>query len=245
MNGPKGSKRARRGRPKKKPDYSREEQIEELIDSAISLFGEPYDDRDERSSEAPTIESVADALDITPVKVRKILITAEYFSTDISRRVQALHKDGYSVKEIMKKTGLGQASVYSYLPYTKGAYKLQDPTLYAEQTRLFRRRKRSCERLEEHLCSCDAAEYLWDAIIAFENYPFVEDCGKRFKYTVSHDQICCNGTVLYRSEIEKAFRNVRRAQEENGCVSSVESLECCAASELFTVFLRIGACAKS
>ena len=94
MLGPNGSQRAKSGRPKKKPGYCREDQIEELIDEAVSLFGEPYDDRDDRPEDAPTIESVAEALGVTPVKVRKLLITADYFSSVISRRVQALHRKG-------------------------------------------------------------------------------------------------------------------------------------------------------
>ena len=133
---------------------------------------------------APTIESVAETLGVTPVKVRKLLITADYFSTVISRKVQTLHRKGLCIKDIMAETGLKQASVYSYLPYTKGAYKLKEPTLYAEQTRLFRRRKRACESLEEHMLDCDACQHLWKAIQAFENYPFRDDCKKRFRYRI-------------------------------------------------------------
>ena len=245
MNGADGSQRARGGRPKKKPGYCREEKIEELIETAVSLFGEPYDDRDERSEDAPSLNSVAAEMGITSVKVRRLLITAEYFSTELSRKVLSLHKKGLGIQEIMKETGLGQASVYGYLPYLKGAYKLEEPTLYAEQTRLFRRRKRVCERLEEHLCEQDACEYLWEAILAFENYPFVEECGKRFRYSVSCDQIICQDSVICRSEIEKAFRRARKVQEEKGCVCHSVYLGGCAAEEIYTIFLRVGACVKS
>ena len=97
-----------------------------------------------RSDGYSTIVSVANALQITPIKVRKMLITAGYYSTAMSRKVQALQDEGYSVQEIMEKTGLKKASVNGYLPYTKGAYKLESPTLYAEQGRLFRSRKVFC-----------------------------------------------------------------------------------------------------
>ena len=202
MIGQTGSERAKGGRPKKKPGYCREEQIELLIDEAVSLFGEPYDDRDDRPEDAPTIEYVADALGITPVKVRKLLITADYFSSVISRKVQALHRNGMSVSDIMVETGLRQASVYSYLPYMKGVYKLKEPTLYAEQTRLFRRRKKACEALEEHMLDDDVCQHLWEAIEAFENYPFVDDCEKRFKYSVEFDQIICNGVNVLNKKRE-------------------------------------------
>ena len=244
MIGQTDSERAKGGRPKKKPGYCREEQIELLIDEAVSLFGEPYDDRDDRPEDAPTIEYVADALGITPVKVRKLLITADYFSSVISRKVQALHRNGMSVSDIMVETGLRQASVYSYLPYMKGVYKLKEPTLYAEQTRLFRRRKKACESLEEHMLDDDVCQHLWEAIEAFENYPFVDDCEKRFKYSVEFDQIICNGVRLTRKEIEDAFKKVRQLQIEQGGVCEEDALRCCLTKELLVVFLRIGACKK-
>ena len=244
MLGPNGSQRAKSGRPKKKPGYCREDQIEELIDEAVSLFGEPYDDRDDRPEDAPTIESVAEALGVTPVKVRKLLITADYFSSVMSRKVQSLHRKGMCVTDIMAETGLRQASVYSYLPYTKGVYKLKEPTLYAEQTRLFRRRKRACEALDEHMLDCDVCQHLWEAIQAFENYPFIDEGKKRFKYRIDCDQIICNGVRLTRKEIEEAFKKVRKLQIEKGGICEEDALRCCLAKELLVVFLRIGACKR-
>lgn len=139
-----GTVKAKRGRPKKKPGYDRAEVIDELLMKVAESFGTPFDDREERIEDAPTIVSVANALQITPIKVRKMLITAGYYSTAMSRKVQALQDEGYSVQKIMEETGLKKASVNGYLPYTKGAYKLESPTLYAEQGRLFRSRKVFC-----------------------------------------------------------------------------------------------------
>lgn len=44
--------KAKRGRPRKKPDYDRTEQIDVLLEKAVDLFGEPFDDRKERSKDA-------------------------------------------------------------------------------------------------------------------------------------------------------------------------------------------------
>ena len=153
--------KTKRGRPKKKPGYDRAEVIDDLLVKVVEFFGTPFDDREERPEDAPTIVSVANALQITPIKVRKMLITAGYYSTAMSRKVQALQDEGYSIQEIMEETGLGKASVNGYLPYTKGAYKLDSPTLYAEQGRLFRTRKSACESLREHLETENAEMYLW------------------------------------------------------------------------------------
>lgn len=162
--------KTKRGRPKKKPGYDRAEVIDDLLVKVVEFFGTPFDDREERPEDAPTIVSVANALQITPIKVRKMLITAGYYSTAMSRKVQALQDEGYSIQEIMEETGLGKASVNGYLPYTKGAYKLDSPTLYAEQGRLFRTRKSACESLREHLETENAEMYLWKAIEVFSKY---------------------------------------------------------------------------
>ena len=88
-------RKTKRGRPKKKPGYDRAEVIDDLLVKAVEFFGTPFDDREERPEDAPTIVSVANALQITPIKVRKMLITARYYSTAMSRKVQALQDEGY------------------------------------------------------------------------------------------------------------------------------------------------------
>lgn len=110
--------KAKRGRPRKKPDYDRAEQINNLLDKAVDLFGEPFDDREERSKDAPSIRDVANAMDTTPLKIRKILITTGHYSTELSRKVQSLREQGCSIQQIMKQTGLKRASVHAYLPYS-------------------------------------------------------------------------------------------------------------------------------
>lgn len=68
-------------------------------------------------------------MQMTPLKIRKILITAGYYSTKMSRKIQAMCAQGYSLKQIMDDTGLKKASVNAYLPYKKGIYMMPDPTL--------------------------------------------------------------------------------------------------------------------
>ena len=162
--------KAKRGRPKKKPDYDREKEIEALQQKVIDLFGEPFDDRVERSEAAPSIREIAKALDTTPLTVRKMLITAGYYSTKHSRKVQELYEQGCTIQEIMDQTGLKRASVHGYLPYTKGNYNLPELPLNAERRRVYRRRIAVCERLMREINSPNAEECLWDAIVAFAGY---------------------------------------------------------------------------
>ena len=210
---------------------------------AVSLYQLPYDDRDERPEEAPTLLSVAEVLNTTSSKVRKLLITADFFTSEKSREINSLSEQGLSLTEIAERMELTKATVCDYLPYSRGVYNLEDATLYAEQGRIFRARKRACEELEKHP---DDEQYLWQAIKAFENYPFriqkPSEEVKRFQYTIQDERMCISGVEFSREAIYRAFRKARTIQCSEGFVDRSERLECIGACELYTVFLRIGAC---
>ena len=219
-----------RGRPKKKPGYNREDSIQELLQTAVTLFGEPYDDRDERSPDAPSLSSVAKAMETTPMRVRKLLITAEFYSTESSRKVRALQEAGYSIEQIMEATGLKAAAVYGNLPLIRGAYLLNDPTLYADQGRLFLKRKKACETYADHIGAPDEEKYLWFALEAFQNYPFKLN-GERFKYQIVDERLCFEKEdQLTREEVLAAYRGIR----EGSCPDQLKT------EKLYPVFLRIG-----
>ena len=241
-----GIEKAKRGRPKKKPDYDREREIEAFQARAVELFGEPYDDRIERSEDAPSIRDVANAMNTTPLRVRKMLVTAGAYSTKLSRRVQSLYEEGCSIQQIMDETGLKRASVHAYLPYVKGNYNLSDSTLNAERKRVFRKRIRVCERLSQEIDSPDAEKYLWDAIMAYADYPFLTEKGLSMKYTVRGGEIFFNRKEksVTRASVMKAFPRARQLQHKKGFVSGPKELGTFGASYIYPVFLRIGVCSK-
>lgn len=74
-----------------------------------------------------------------------MLITAGVYSMRLSRKVQSLYEDGCSIQQIMDETGLKKSSVHGYLPYIKGNYNLQEVTLDAEYSRVYRKRISVCE----------------------------------------------------------------------------------------------------
>lgn len=181
-----------RGRPVKKPGYDREAEISNLINTAVDLAVEPFDYIVDRDASLPTLTDIADEMNTTLLRVRKLLITADYYESPLSREVQKMRAEGLRIADIMAATGLGQASVYSYLPYNKGAYNLENPTLFSEQTKRYRERKAAILSLLEHEALPDELEYLWKCIIAFRDYPFqTSGRGKdktgstKFKYSVS------------------------------------------------------------
>lgn len=230
------------GRPKKRPEYSKEKATQELLNKAVALLGEPYDDRDLRDPAAPSLRSVATELHTTLIRTRKLLITAGYFSTVTSRKVQQFSSKGLSIQQIADRTGLSEASVYSYLPYSKGVYNLDERSLNAERGRMFKKRREACEQLQEHLDQPDAIIYMWSAILAFQDYPFATAKGYPFKYSVKGWEIFFSRKEksITKSTVEMAFYNAREVQEREGYVSGPKKLATFGSSYLYPIFLRIG-----
>lgn len=230
--------KAPRGRPKKKPGYDREREIQSLIQQAVALFKEPFDDRKERSRDLPSISSVAEKMNTSRIRVRKMLITANYYSSADTRKVQALLAQGKTVSEICAIMKIRNGAVNSLLPYQKGTYNLPELPLNAERCRQFQNRKSARDNLIRHADAPDRLDWLWKAIQAFENYPFQMD-RKRFQYSVNEDEIVCEGEKISRKEIERAFCEARGSRKDptDGNCEPVFLRK-----ELYTIFLRIGAC---
>ena len=238
--------------------------MEQLLHKAVEAFIEPYDDRIERDAVLPSVRSVADQLNTTILRTRKLLITAEYYSTETSRLVQSLTKAGVGTEEIMAATGLKKASINSYLPYKNLAFNLDQTTVNADRHRVFRRRVKALDELRLHSNHPNEMEYLWKAIIAFENYPFkTSGCGSRegvrFKYTVSraggsggrhYDGVSIDGygneiwiegkeKSISRSTVELGYKKARG----RGIVKGPKALGLPGSgSYLYPIFLRLGVC---
>ena len=164
-------------RPKKK-NSNPKQSMEQLLKQAVALFQEPYDDRDERDADLPSLRSVAEALETTLLRVRKLLITAGAYSNAISDEANRLYESGKSVEEIRIIMGLGKSSVNGYLPYTKSVYKPDELSLNAERIAVFRKRQQAVK----HLIEDRSDDNLWDAIVSFQNYPFHTATGLPYVY---------------------------------------------------------------
>lgn len=228
---------------------SHSESMKQLIARAAELFEESYDDREQREDWLPSVRAVAEEMNTTVLRARKLLITAGYYSTDISRRVQELYSQGKSIPEIMEAMGLGQASVYSYLPYLGLAWNLDQTTANANRLKLFRRRKYAVEELNAHLRNADAEAYLWKVIRMFEKYPFVSIKGLRFSYTVKRGknglptaeiEISRKEKTITKATINMAFRKALKIQKLEGYVSGPKKIGGFGASYLYPMFLRFG-----
>ena len=120
------------GRPKKKPEYNPELQFNNFLQELRDAY-----------EKADSLRSLADELNISLLKLRKLLITADVFTSDRCTEINDLHQSGKKIPEIMKLTGLSRASVHSYLPYTKGIYNAAEISLNAERCRTYKIRTRA------------------------------------------------------------------------------------------------------
>ena len=76
------------GRPKKKPEYNAEKQFDAFLQELSAAY-----------EEADSMRGLAEELNITLLKLRKLLITAGVFSSDVCTEVNELRKQGKSVPE--------------------------------------------------------------------------------------------------------------------------------------------------
>ncbi len=85
-----------------------------------------------------SLNEVSYKFGISKGKVKKILITAGAYENEISRRVMELYATGKSTQEIAKELKISKSCVNMYLPYTKGAYRSDTPTINAMRIRKYR-----------------------------------------------------------------------------------------------------------
>lgn len=83
-------------------------------------------------------KEIARRLMISRQKVKKILLTAGCINTDDA----ALAEAGKTIPEIMELTGKSQSAVCANLPYDKGMYGAEYPTINALRIRECRKRKK-------------------------------------------------------------------------------------------------------
>ena len=155
------------GRHQKKPEYNPEIQFNNFLKELSKAY-----------EETDSLRALALELNISLLKLRKLLITADVFTSDICTEINDLYQYGKKIPEIMKLTGLSRASVHSYLPYTKGLYNAAELSLNAERCRAYRIRQEQVQLLQE----MPSEENLWQAIIVFQNYPFKTATGLPFRY---------------------------------------------------------------
>ena len=165
------------GRKKLKPEYDAEKNLKEQMESAVEFYEEEC-----------SLQSIADALNLNPIKVRKLLITAGVYESDVAEKVQdtfAEYRETQNYKEAIISTAntlqLSKASVTSYLPYQKGVYfpstaSKEKISVGAER----QRRYRAMKRWRAH----PTEENFWGVVVAYSGVRFKTYSGLPFSYGV-------------------------------------------------------------
>ena len=159
-----------------KPEYDAGKNLKEQMDAAVALYGEEC-----------SLQSIADALNLNPIKVRKLLITAGVYESEVAEKVQATfeeYRETQDYKTSILSTAntlkLSKASVTSYLPYQKGVYfpstEKEKISVGAERQRRYRAMKRWRANPTE--------ENFWGVVVSYAGVGFKTYSGLPFSYEV-------------------------------------------------------------
>ena len=178
--GEKRSYKARKpggGRKKLKPEFDAGKNLKEQMDAAVALY-----------NSGMSLQAIGDELELNPIKVRKLLITAGVYESDAAEKVQDTfeeYRETQSYKEAILSTAntlqLSKASVTSYLPYQKGVYfpstaSKEKISIGAERQRRYRAMKRwKTDPTEENF---------WRVVLAYADVKFKTYSGLPFSYEI-------------------------------------------------------------
>ena len=160
-----------------KPEYDAGKNLKEQMDAAVALYNSEM-----------SLQAIGDELGLNPIKVRKLLITAGVYESEVAEKVKNTfeeyrktqdHKTAIlSTAAVLK---LSNASVTSYLPYEKGVYfpsaaDKKKISVGAERQRRYRAvRKLRTEPTEEHL---------WEVVLLYAGVRFKTYSGLPFIYEI-------------------------------------------------------------
>ena len=164
------------GRKKLKPEYDAWKNLKEQMESAVALYEEDC-----------SLQSIADALALNPIKVRKLLITAGVYESEVAEKVQDTFEEyretqdyKTSILSTANTLDLSKASVTSYLPYQKGVYfpstEKEKISVGAERQRRYRTMKRwRADPTEENF---------WGVVLTYAGVKFKTYSGLPFSYEI-------------------------------------------------------------
>ena len=170
------SRKSGGGRKKLKPEYDAGKNLKEQMESAVALYEEDC-----------SLQSIADALALNPIKVRKLLITAGVYESEVAEKVQDTFEEyretqdyKTSILSTANTLDLSKASVTSYLPYQKGVYfpstEKEKISVGAERQRRYRTMKRwRADPTEENF---------WGVVLTYAGVKFKTYSGLPFSYEI-------------------------------------------------------------
>ena len=164
------------GRKKLKPEYNAGKNLKEQMDAAVALYNSEM-----------SLQAIGDELGLNPIKVRKLLITAGVYESEVAEKVKNTFEEyretqdyKTSVLSTANTLQLSKASVTSYLPYKKGVYfpstEKDKISVGAERQRRYRAMKRWRNEPTE--------ENFWGVVLVYAGVKFKTYSGLSFTYEV-------------------------------------------------------------
>ena len=160
-----------------KPEYDAGKNLKEQMDAAVALYDSEM-----------SLQAISDELGLNPIKVRKQLITAGVYESEVAEKVKNTFEEYRETKDyktaILSTANvlqLSKASVTSYLPYKKGVYfpntaETEKISVGAERQRRYRAMKRWRTNPTE--------ENFWGVVLAYAGVGFKTYSGLPFTYEV-------------------------------------------------------------
>ena len=165
------------GRKKLKPEYEAGKNLKDQMESAVALYNSEM-----------SLQAIGEELGLNPIKVRKLLITADVYESEVAEKVRDTfdeYRETQNYKDAILSTAnalqLSKASVTSYLPYKKGVYfpstaEKEKISVGAERQRRYRAMKRwKTDPTEENF---------WGVVVAYASVKFKTYSGLPFSYEV-------------------------------------------------------------
>lgn len=164
------------GRKKLKPEYDAGKNLKEQMESAVALYDSEM-----------SLQAIGDELGLNPIKVRKLLVTAGVYESEVAEKVQDTfeeYRETQDYKTSILSTAnalqLSKSSVTSYLPYQKGVYfpstEKDKISVGAERQRRYRAMKRWRGDPTE--------ENFWGVVVSYAGVGFKTYSGLPFSYEI-------------------------------------------------------------
>ena len=165
------------GRKKLKPEYDAGKNLKEQMDAAVALYDSEM-----------SLQAIGEELGLNPIKVRKLLITAGVYESEVAEKVKNTfeeYRETQDYKTSILSTAntlqLSKSSVTSYLPYKKGVYfpstaEKEKISIGAERQRRYRAMKR--------WRSDPTEENFWGVVVGYAGVKFKTYSGLSFSYEV-------------------------------------------------------------
>ena len=158
-----------------KSEYDAGKNLKEQMESAVALYN------------TMSLQAIGEELGLNPIKVRKLLITADVYESKVAEKVKNTfeeYRETQDYKTSILSTAntlqLSKASVTSYLPYKKGVYypsiEKEKISVGAERQRRYRAMKRWRSNPTE--------ENFWGVVVGYAGVKFKTYSGLPFTYEV-------------------------------------------------------------